>query len=128
MHVLAIVWWARRKAGVILDHNRPMYRADADGRLAGNKPGTTDFRAPAVRQIATGETYLNPLHSLRRTQHRFGLSRILIPHRIDNLEEQRGSSIRTYESGVAGAVEIAHPDDEHVGSEDAGGPSIAECP
>src|SRR5262249_18596345 len=125
---LGRVGWAGGAAGGDVDGDAAMQRADTDGRFAGDVPGVDAMRTPDVGQVATFAADRDLRDSRRRNMRR---CRLLDAREVDSVgdaEEQWRGGVDADEAGVALAGEVANPDHEHVGSDDAGGPGIAESP
>src|SRR6185436_8311727 len=104
-----------------------MNQAHANRRNAGDVPSAHRLRALSVGQIARRAADIDALQSRRLTIRRLDE----LPRRadrVDDAEEQRRGRLNADKCGIAGAIEVSDPHDEHVRAEHPGGPRVAEAP
>ncbi len=125
--VRRIVRRARLLAGARVDPYASMHLAHANRRNTRDVPGADGLRTFGVRQIARRAADVDTFQSRRLTIRRLD-EFPMRADRIDDAEKQRRGRFHADESGIAGAVEVADPHDQHVRAEDARRPRVAETP
>ena len=130
-HLEARAGGVRRTAGPAgqrIDRDGAVQLADANRRLAGDVPRVHGVRAVSVRQVAALRADRDPADAGRSRQrcHRFVGARHV--ERVRDAEKERRRRVDADERRIALALEVADPDDEHVRTDEAGRPRVAEAP